>query len=259
MVLWRVFHHEIRHYDVVLGSPRAIPLAKDILLNMKSQRITLQVLLGTVNHRILLRRLNTSFGIIRGKVLEWFSSYLLGRSQRILFDGVKSDSFDLRFGVLQGSCLGPLLFVVYASKLFEIYKRTYLTLTVSLMTLNSIWPLSPTVSSRIDYCNGSLYGLPDCEITKLQRVQNAAARLLTSSRKYDHVTPVLQELHWLPVRYRIHFKILLLAFNALNGMAPAYISDLIAVRKHTRYSLGSNSSTILLHRAGKMKKKIYWW
>ena len=49
-----------------------------------------------------------------------FSSYLLGRSQRILFDGVKSDSFDLRFGVPQGSCLGRLLFVVYASKLLEI-------------------------------------------------------------------------------------------------------------------------------------------
>ena len=63
--------------------------------------------------------MNTSFGI-RAKVLEWFSSYLLGRSQRILFDGVKSDSFDLRFGVPQGSCLGPLLFVFYTSKLFEI-------------------------------------------------------------------------------------------------------------------------------------------
>ena len=92
---------------------------------MNSQRVTLLVLLDlsaafdTVDHGILLRRLRTSFGI-RGKALEWFSSYLLGRSQHILFDGVKSDSFDLRFGVPQGSCLGPLLFVVYASKLFEI-------------------------------------------------------------------------------------------------------------------------------------------
>ena len=92
---------------------------------MNSQRVTLLVLLDlsaafdTVDHGILLRRLNTTFDI-RGKVLEWFSSYLLGRSQRILFDGVKSDSFDLRFGVPQGSCLGPLLFVVYASKFFEI-------------------------------------------------------------------------------------------------------------------------------------------
>ena len=92
---------------------------------MNTQRVTLLVLLDlsaafdTVDRGILLRRLNTTFGI-RGKVLEWFSSYLLGRSQRILFDGVKSDSFDLLSGVPQGSCLGPLLFVVYASKLFEI-------------------------------------------------------------------------------------------------------------------------------------------
>ena len=57
---------------------------------------------------------------VHGKALEWFSSYPLGRSQRVLFEGVTSDSFDLRFGVPQGSCLGLLLFVVYASKFFEI-------------------------------------------------------------------------------------------------------------------------------------------
>jgi len=102
-----------------------VKVANDILLNMNSQRVTLLVLLDlkaafdTADHGILLRRLNTSFGI-RGKALEWFSSYLLGRSLCVLFDGVKSDSFDLRFGVSQERCLGPLLFVVYASKLFEI-------------------------------------------------------------------------------------------------------------------------------------------
>ena len=85
-------------------------------------------------------------------------------------------------------------------------------------------------------------------------MQNAAARLLTSSRKFDHITPSLKKLHWLPFRYRIHFNILLLTFKALNDMAPAYISDLINVRKHTHYSLRSNLGTILLYPAGKMKK-----
>ena len=75
----------------------------------------------------LITRVSGSYGSawprgfgIGGKALEWFSSYLSGRSQRVLFEGATSDSFDLRFGVPQGSCLGPLLFVVYASKLFEI-------------------------------------------------------------------------------------------------------------------------------------------
>ena len=70
-----------------------------------------------------------------------------------------------------------------------------------------------------------------------------------------HVTPVLQELHWLPVKFRIHFKSLLLTFNALNGMAPAYISDLINVRKHACYSFRSLTSGILLqHPIWKMKR-----
>ena len=228
---------------------------------------------------------------------------MLGRSQPILFDRVKSDSFDLRFGVPQGSCLGPLLFGVYASKLFEIIQEplpdahcfaddTQLFLSFKpnsptnqaeavcamyqcisdlrkwmyqdndktefliigsrqqLLTINpctvrvgttdnklvcevpNLGPwfdsnfsmsiriskscsatffwlhnikqinkflardklemvLHAFVTSRIDYCNGLLYGFPDCEIIKLQRVQNAAARLLTSSRKYDHTTTVL--------------------------------------------------------------------
>jgi len=88
-------------------------------------------------------------------------------------------------------------------------------------------------------------------------VQNAAARLLTSNRKYDYITPVLQELHWLLVKFRIHFKILLLTLKALNGMGPAYISDLINIRKHAHYSLRSlNSGTLLLHAAGKMKRSF---
>ena len=61
-------------------------------------------------------------------------------------------------------------------------------------------------------------------------MQNAAARLLNSACKYGHITPILKELHWLPVRFRIHFKILLLSFKALNGMAPDYITELINVR-----------------------------
>ena len=112
------------------------------------------------------------------------------------------------------------------------------------------------VRSRIDYCNGLLYGLPDCEIAKLQRVQNAAARLLMSCKKYDHITPILINLHWLPVRYRINFKILLLTFKALYGMAPSYIIDLMHTKTNTRNLLRSNEGVLLKHPSGKMKKSF---
>ena len=70
----------------------------------------------TVDHVILLQRLNTEFGI-HGTVLEWYRSYLF-RSIYKALNGAKSDSFDLKCGMPQGSCLGPLLFIMYASKLF---------------------------------------------------------------------------------------------------------------------------------------------
>ncbi len=66
------------------------------------------------------------------------------------------------------------------------------------------------VISRLDYANSILYGLPKYELDKLQRVQNAAARLITGKKKSDHITPVLKDLHWLPIKYRINFKIMLL-------------------------------------------------
>ena len=80
------------------------------------------------------------------------------------------------------------------------------------------------VSTKLDYCNSLFYGLPDKDLRKLQAVQNAAARLVGGLRRYDHVTPVMHDLHWLPVEYRIQFKIAVLAYKSLHNLAPEYLS-----------------------------------
>ena len=84
------------------------------------------------------------------------------------------------------------------------------------------------VTPRLDHCNSLLYGLPDYLNQRLQYVMNAAAKVITCKRKSDHVTPLLIELHWLPVRQHIVFKILLYTFKALHGATPTYLTELIS-------------------------------
>ena len=84
------------------------------------------------------------------------------------------------------------------------------------------------VTSKLDYCNALLNGLPKNQTNRLQLVLNIEARVVIHTRKYEHISPVLIGLHWLPVSYRITFKILLLIYKALNNFAPSYLSDLLS-------------------------------
>jgi len=97
-----------------------------------------------------------------------------------------------------------------------------------------------------------LYGFPKSQLIKLQRVQNAAARLVLNLRNYSHITPALFEHHWLPVQHRDHFKILMLTFKASHGLAPKYIIELINIMPRSIYNLRPNQSLLLDPRKGKI-------
>jgi len=122
------------------------------------------------------------------------------------------------------------------------------------------------VISRLDCINGLYYGLPNYLILKIQKVQNAAARLVFKAGKRCHITPLLKELHWLPVKLRIEYKLLTLTFKCIHGGAPAYLNELITSYKPYRNLRSQetnllnriNAQTSLGERAFQIAAPILW-
>ena len=109
--------------------------------------------------------------------------------------------------------------------------KPYLWLTTNLPFANLQTSISETW--RLDYANATLFGLPSCQLNRLQRILNNAARLVTLSSR-DYISDITYNLHWLPIKQRIDFKILLLTVKALNNNAPSYIKELLKQYNPTR-------------------------
>ena len=104
--------------------------------------------------------------------------------------------------------------------------------------------VSSSILSRLDYCNSVLAGLPSALVDRLQKVQNNAAKLVMKKSKRDHVTPLLKELHWLPVTFRPQYKIAVLAYRFFDGTLPPYLSATLSQYIPAR-SLRSSNQKLL--------------
>ena len=131
--------------------------------------------------------------------------------------------------------------------------RRYLSDTAVRSLVQSI------VIARLDYCNSVCIGLPMDRLQRLQLVQNSAVHVISQTKRYTSITPILNELRWLPINKRCQFKILLLTLKSLNGCAKEYLWDMLNVYMLNR-SLRSTAFTSLVpyrNRSIGLEKRIF--
>ena len=329
-----------------------VKITNDILVASDSRSATVVMLLDlsaafdTVDHKLLLNILEKEIGL-KGHVLAWFKSFLMGRSQRVRLGNVTSETIYIKFGVPQGSVLGPVLFNLYIRSIYNCVKRLgfdisgyaddhqilksfkpneqlsllaiqlhncfntikswmsdyYLKMNDSKTQIIIFGPskvlgdikihglnttgtairfvstvknlgimmdshltfekqvvnlkkkcfhtlrnlakirflltqdqlkviVNSLVVSCLDYCNCIFYGIAEKLLCQIQLIQNAAAKIVTGKYKHDRLGDDLTNLHWLNIKKRIVFKIGLLAYKSVNGLAPVYLQDMFQYSHH---------------------------
>ena len=103
-------------------------------------------------------------------------------------------------------------------------------------------------SSKLDYCNSLFHNMPEKDIARLQLVQKCLARVVAKDPRFSRFFPILKRLHWLPVKFRIHFKICAITFRTLKVNQPAYLADLLVRPKCSKYLRSTNSNRFVAPR-----------
>ena len=124
--------------------------------------------------------------------------------------------------------------------------RKHLTTDAAKKLVNAV------VTSRLDYANAVLAGMAGGEMKRLQKIQNSAARVISGRGKFDHISDVCRDLHWLPITHRIDFKIAVLTFKCIHGNAPDYLKELLTVQENTRALRSDNAGIVLCFPKSKL-------
>ena len=100
------------------------------------------------------------------------------------------------------------------------------------------------VSSKLDYCNSLYNGISQANLNKIQRIQNTLARVVTNTSKFEHITPILKKLHWLPIKQRIDYELCLLTYKTLQIQQPTYLYNSLSFPSHALSTRSSDSSVL---------------
>ena len=129
-----------------------------------------------------------------------------------------------------------------SSKRWKIYSRSD---AVSMRLQLRQWFIQWLHLNLIIAMQFSIYGPPESTLKYFTRVQNLSACFISQHGKYEHIIPVLKQYHWLPIRQRIHYKVLMLTFMSLNGLAPTYLEELMKRRPMKRTRADGNNDLVI--------------